>query len=442
VAHSVAVGIETFDGLIGSCDRIGGRVRRRAPWHARTVIAIPDRSIRRLNGLFCGLRGSLNSSSGRYRDAPEENTDVILNLGLIGYGGMGDWHLYNSPEAEGLRVVAAYDIDENRLPVARKRAGEMGVADFRTYERLCDLLGDERLDAVLVVTPNDTHKELCLAAIAAGKNVVCEKPVMMDSAELEEVITAAEEAGVLFTVHHNRRWDEDFRIAREIVRAGTIGEVFLIDTKLHGARGLMHGWRGLPEKGGGIIYDWASHIGDQLLDLHPGPVARVYCQTRRVINEKVEDFFELVMTFEDGLVARVEAGTFCLPGVFRSWHVCGDGGALQVALNPAVGWEGAVHKVHEFDRTWDPTIINDYTGPTRTFAPLPSDLLPLPKVAHRWGEFYENVGAAIRGEAELIVTPDQVRRVMALIDSCFASAASGQAIQYANDRPLAPALLK
>lgn len=363
---------------------------------------------------------------------------MTLNLGFIGYGGMADWHFYNSPQAAGLHPVAAYDIDASRLQVARERADELGIDDFRTYGSLGELLADERLDAVLVATPNDTHKDLCLAAIAAGQNVICEKPVMMNTAELDEVLAAAEAAGVMFTVHHNRRWDADFRIAREVFQTGAIGKVFLVDTKLHGARGVMHGWRGLPERGGGIILDWVSHIGDQLLDMHPGPLASVFCQARSVINERVEDFVELVVTWEDGLIARVEVGTFCLPGIFRSWHMCGDGGALRVELNPATGWVGAIHKVHEFDRTWDPHIINDYTGPTRTFAPLPSDLLPLPEVAPRWGEFYENVEEAIHGRAALIVTPAQLRRGMALMDACFASVASGTTIRYVGDVPQLP----
>ena len=72
------------------------------------------------------------------------------------------------------------------------------------------LLADDTVDAVVVATPNDSHKELVIKALKAGKHVICEKPVDVTVEAFDEMCAAAEESGKLFTVHQNRRWDVDF----------------------------------------------------------------------------------------------------------------------------------------------------------------------------------------------------------------------------------------
>lgn len=69
------------------------------------------------------------------------------------------------------------------------------------------MLSDERVELVTVAIPNDSHKEVCIKALKAGKNVICEKPVMLSVSDLKDVIAVANESGRLFTVHQNRRWD-------------------------------------------------------------------------------------------------------------------------------------------------------------------------------------------------------------------------------------------
>ena len=125
-----------------------------------------------------------------------------INAGIIGFGYMGHFHLNKAHQLEEREVVAAYDIDAEKRSDAEKEG-------LTAYDRLEDFLADERISLVFICTPNNVHAQLAIACLQAGKHVMCEKPVTMNSEELEHVIAAAEKAGRIFTVHQNRRWDED-----------------------------------------------------------------------------------------------------------------------------------------------------------------------------------------------------------------------------------------
>ena len=127
----------------------------------------------------------------------------VIGGAVIGYGGMGNFHSEKMQTVDGIELIGVYDIDPERNKLAESK----GIHAYSTRE---ELLADPRIELVTVATPNDVHKEIVIAALAAGKNVICEKPVSMNSAELEEMIAAANKYGKLFTVHQNRRWDEDY----------------------------------------------------------------------------------------------------------------------------------------------------------------------------------------------------------------------------------------
>ena len=106
----------------------------------------------------------------------------IIGGAVIGYGGMGGFHVEKMQTVDGIELLGVYDIDPER----QKAAVENGIHAYATRE---ELLADPRIDLVTVATPNDVHKEIVIASLAAGKNVICEKPVAMDSEELQEMIS-------------------------------------------------------------------------------------------------------------------------------------------------------------------------------------------------------------------------------------------------------------
>ncbi len=343
-----------------------------------------------------------------------------MKIGIIGFGGMGGWHLQHGRKIEGVEYTAAYDIDSYRVSEA-ERQGLRGFGDLNEF------LNSGLFDTVLVSTPNDVHCELACAAMRAGKNVLCEKPVAMNTAQVEKMIATAEEAGVLFTVHQNRRWDKDFLTAKAVVASGVLGRVYSIQSRLHGSGGVMHGWRGEKEHGGGMLFDWGVHFLDQILFmLGFDQVDKVSAQLTPVKTTDVDDYIFLSLQMKSGLNVRIEIGTFVLKEMPR-WMLLGDEATAYIDDFSAEG--GVV----TLDATLadEPVILMTANGPTRTFSPRPANVKtvsPLPEVTADSTEFYCNLRDAVAGKAELLVKPEEVRQVMRVIDKLFEAAETGRTL--------------
>ena len=336
-------------------------------------------------------------------------------VGIIGYGGIGGFHHERISEMnKGLKVVAAHDVDPFRLEEAGKRG-------LKAYAELNDFLADEEIDVVLVSTPNNFHKTLAIAAMNAKKHVICEKPVAMNCTELEEMMAAAEENNVLFTVHQNRRWDPDYKTACKIIKDGMVGKPFTVESRVHGQNGITHGWRAYKVSGGGMMFDWGVHMIDQLLNFFEEAVVNVECHMHVVKTFEVDDYFKLLLRFESGISAQVEVGTYNLYQLPR-WYIGGDMGCAVIH-----NWEkggGGVIKASQLAMNWEPEIVMTSAGPTRTMAPRPQETLeelPLPEVESDWLWFYDNVVDALDGKAPLIVKPEQAMRVLRVIEAAFES---------------------
>lgn len=110
-----------------------------------------------------------------------------VKIGVIGFGWMAFYHYQHIvPKDEGIEMVAAYDIDPKRVEFARG-LGLTAYSDLDTF------LKDGSFDTVLVATPNNRHREMAIASMRAGKNVICEKPATLNAAELEEIIKVSRE---------------------------------------------------------------------------------------------------------------------------------------------------------------------------------------------------------------------------------------------------------
>ena len=209
-----------------------------------------------------------------------------IKLGIIGYGGMGKWHAENAPRA-GVEIAAVCDIDE----VKQKEAVDAG---FKMYQTAEELLKDPEVNTVILTVPNYLHKEMCVKAAKAGKNVIAEKPAALNVQELDEMEAACKEAGVFFTSHQNRRWDKDMLIVKKAYDEGMLGNIFTIESKLHSGNGYMHEWHLYKKYGGGMIYDWGVHLIDQILFMMPdAKIKSVYADIKNVLHEEVDDYLKL-----------------------------------------------------------------------------------------------------------------------------------------------------
>ena len=345
---------------------------------------------------------------------------MALKLVIIGYGYMGHWHLRNAPRVDGVSVVAAYDIDPEKVQLAR----DEGLTAFSS---LSEFLASDLFNTVLVATPNDCHCALACAAMKAGKHVIVEKPVAMDAAQVDLMAQTAEKCGVIFTVHQNRRWDKDYKIASQIVNEGMVGNVYAIHSRLHGSRGAMFGWRAEPEHGGGMIFDWGVHFTDQIMNLFGfDSIKSVFCKMKNVKTDDVEDYFFLVYDLANGMHVQMEIGTWVLNPLPR-WEILGD---LGTAYINDFSRNGKIIKIEKSAEHSEAVVTGEGT-PTRTFAPRPAEevmTFELPDTPTDLREYYANLRDAIDGKCEPIVKPCQVRAVMHVLDCAFESARTGKQV--------------
>lgn len=340
----------------------------------------------------------------------------MYNLAIIGYGGMGQWHHQNIKDrVKRVAVYGVYDIK----PEQTLKAVENGIKGFKTTE---ELFNDENIDIVLVATPNNFHKQYLIDALKKGKNIISEKPVCMNGAELKEVIELSEQVGKLFTVHQNRRWDEDFLTVKKTIEQGLIGKPYFIESRVMGSKGIPGDWRSAAIAGGGMLYDWCVHLIDQLVVLL-GQVKSVYARLLKVKFNEVDDCDKLILNFKSGATAEILLNTWCYINEAR-WHVSGDDGTL--IMN---GWncgDGKIIKANIKEIDWEHGVIFTSTGRTKTMAPRPKEQLtqiPLPTLDENvgWEQFYNNVADVLDKVAVPIITHSQMMHVMKIIDACFES---------------------
>ncbi len=343
------------------------------------------------------------------------------NVTIIGFGGQGGWHANHAINSDVVSLLGIYDIDEKKSELARSKG-------IHSYSSLEEAINDSKCDIVVVATPNDCHKEIVIKALEAGKNVICEKPVEMSVKALDEMIDAAKKSGKLFTVHQNRRWDVDFLAMKKIIEDGDIGEVIRIESRIHGSRGIPSDWRCHKQFGGGMILDWGVHLIDQMLLLIPEKIKKIYCDITNITTDEVDDGFRLNLYFESGKTALVEVGTYNFIAMPRFYMQCKSGSAkiedwrqnAQVAK--CLAW-------HESDVL----PVQTAAGITKTMAPRDEITLKTYEIDRPVSDvhdFYRNFVNAIDGKEIQLITHDQMRRDLAVMEACFKSAELGSPVYF------------
>lgn len=344
----------------------------------------------------------------------------LHKLGIIGYGNMASYHHTKIQKPENVQYTAAYDASPERLAKARER----GLA---TYDDLEAFLKNEELEGVLVATPNNYHYEFALAALEHGKHVICEKPATLTAAEFSHLMETARQRGLLLTTHQNRRMDKDYLMIRQILREGTLGDVFRIESRVEGSRGIADTWRRKKAFGGGMLYDWGAHLIDQLLQLVPGKVTSVFARFQHLIDSDADDNVRLELEFDSGVCALMEIGT-CHYLMHPLWYVLGRKGSAQIDY-----WDlrGKILRLRDTEVKFEDEIRPNIAGPSITMAPRALDTveeLPLPQPQPEKDFFYRNFAAALEGREALTVQPEQTLRVMQVIDLAFASGEKNQVL--------------
>ena len=342
-----------------------------------------------------------------------ENNKNMKKVAIVGFGGMGSWHVNKIKAGGAVELAGIWDISEER----RRVASEQGI---HVYSSLDDLLSDKTVDLVTVAVPNELHLPICVQVMEAGKNVICEKPVALNSDELAQMIECSRRTGKLFTTHQNRRWDCDYLLVKDLYASTRIGNIFRIESRYFGSRGIPGDWRQLKAHGGGMMLDWGVHLIDQITQMvYDKKIESVYCVCEHLTNDEVDDGFKLDLNFEGGLVARIEVGTSYFIHMPR-FYVAGDMGSATVD-----SWNDPCHVVScKLRDEKNVTPVVTAAGLTKTMAPRDRktvDEYDIPSPSSDVHDFYRNVCRAIDGEEKQLITHDQLMRVMKIMEAAFKS---------------------
>lgn len=169
----------------------------------------------------------INTSKGKQNKKHKHKTEVekMLNVGVIGCGGMGKDHIKRLTEKiQGAQVVAVSDVFEEGAKEAAKIAGGAKV-----YTDGKDLINDPDVDAVFIVSPGFAHTESLLQAIEAGKRVFCEKPLATTADDCKKIVEAEVASGKhLIQLGFMRRYDKGYVQVKEALKSGEYGEPLIL----------------------------------------------------------------------------------------------------------------------------------------------------------------------------------------------------------------------
>jgi predicted dehydrogenase len=324
-----------------------------------------------------------------------------VGIGLVGYGAIGRDHAAAITATGGLRLAGVCDISAERREAA---AREWSVPAHARIEKMLD---DPEVGLVVVGTPPSAHAQPVLAALEAGKHVVCEKPFAVRTEEADRMIDAAAARGLVLTVYQSRRWDPDYLAMRDVVRSGRIGEPFYMESFIGGHDHPCDLWHSHEPISGGMIYDWGSHYFDWILQLFPDTVRSVAAQAHKRVWHDVTnaDQVRVDLTFAGGAQA-----TFLQSDIAAArkpkWYLLGTQGAI-------VGeWA-------------DEAVPSDFPAQVKVFRPGGEEVLTLAP-RDKTG-FYRNLADHLAWGEPLAVTAEEARRTVAVMEAASQSIAQGGA---------------
>lgn len=322
-----------------------------------------------------------------------------FKVGICGLGRSAqEFHIPLMKKVGNFRIVAVCDTIPGRRRVADRDYHTIAFSDYRHFL-------DTDIDLVVIATPSSSHFRIAKMVLGEGKHCVVEKPIALSLKEVDYLIRLAHRKKVVLSVFQSRRFDGDFLAVKKLLGEGLIGEPFTLESratsygslKNYGVREFNPAWRYKKAYGGGILYDFGSHLIDQMLCLIKEVPVSVFCDMKSVHwSREVDDYFKLLIRFRGGATAHLEASQVSRYNLPR-WYILGTKGALlsengghPIKLKTQV-------KGEEFERTYQVE-------------------------SSCWEQYYKNLSDVLMHRAHPIIRLDEVRKTAAVIDAARLSA--------------------
>lgn len=260
----------------------------------------------------------------------------IWRFGLIGCGGIADFHMKAIREIDGAKLVCVSSRNEERAKAVGEREQTDWVTDYK------ELLARADVDVVCVTTSSGSHGAIGAEVLKSGKHLLMEKPIAMTVEEAESLIRLAKQHDRILSVVSPRRFEESYQLAKKAVTEGKLGRLLFIEAHTPFMRTQAYydsaDWRGTIAEDGGALMNQGIHQIDLLLWLG-GAVRTIYgkiaTQTHRM---EAEDMGVAIITFENGALGTIMASTSLHPGFPASVKIYGEKGSIWIVGGAIIHW--------------------------------------------------------------------------------------------------------
>jgi len=333
---------------------------------------------------------------------------MTLRIGIVGAGNIFErGYLPALLETDAVEVIAIADLDAGRASAAAAR-----LPRARTEPTATSLVSRDDVDAVLVLTPTDTHAELSIAALEAGCHVLCEKPMARSASDARRMAETAGRTGRRLMIGHTRRFDERWTTMYEAVRAGRVGDPVYVFRSEHAFNGAPAGaWPWLEERSGGALWDVGIHVADLFHWFLGETPATAFTKLLRARPEAGEGGAPdaAVVTFDFGPARHAVLSV--------SW-IHPPGWGPFYATTEVVGTGG---KLVADDRDSHPaTVVAGSTLEVPRYSPL------LSATATAFRRELEHFATAVQTRSPFAIEPDDALTAVRMIEAAERSARSGR----------------
>jgi len=344
-----------------------------------------------------------------------------IRVAIIGQGrsgrGIHGAHLLKVKDEQHYRIVAVSDPLEERRQRAAQEYGCDVYADYR------ELLKRKDLDLVVNTTPSHLHVPVTLEFLKAGFNVLCEKPLARTAADVDKLIAASKKSGKLLAIFQQSRYAPYFRQVQKVIKSGVLGRIVQISTAMSGfAR--RWDWQTLQENNGGNLLNTGPHPLDQALVLFGEGMPRVTCFMDRANTfGNAEDYVKLILSGPKNPVVDLEISS-CQAYPGPAYVVQGTRGGMK-ATTGAAEWRYFKLSEAPKQKLIRTPIVNAEGLPAYVSEALKwhTDKWEVPPAqadlyGGMAGEFYAGLYRTLTAGKPLEITPQQVRRQIAVIEEC------------------------
>ncbi len=353
-----------------------------------------------------------------------ETTNPI-KIGISGLGRSGHGiHIKGLKDLTDIfQVVAVFD------PIAERTVDVKEELGCRVHGSFEELIADDEVELIIVASMNAHHAAQATAALKAGKHVLCEKPFGLTVADVDGMLNAAKESGVVLQPFQQRRQEVDFQKVKEVCESGILGDIQFIRICWHGF-GRRWDWQTDHKTSGGALNNNGPHPIDHAMILFGDENPDVWCEMRRVLcSGDAEDYLKVILTGKGRPTVEVELHSNVAYPQDR-WLICGDKGGLRgttdklewkhvdfskmperpLQLEPLEGRKYCSEKLEWTEESWEAEGGGDGGA----------GAAPATQYVH---SLYRNLYDVIRNGAEQKITPQSVRSRIAVLEKCREAAA-------------------